>query len=76
MSSRTADPYLRAGNKRIPSADKDAMVAFCVMWALATVLSVVSHYDNMMLRTGLKYAVLNYATLGVSVALRDVLWWH
>ncbi len=69
MSSRTADPYLRAGNKRVPSADKDAMVAFCVMWALATVLSVVSHYDNMMLRTGLKYAVLNYATLGVSVAL-------
>lgn len=45
------------------------MVAFCVMWALATILSVVSHYDNIMLRTGLTYAALHYTILGVCVAL-------
>jgi len=66
MSSSAA---ARGGPARSLTADNDAMVAFCVMWALATILSVVSHYDNLMLRTGLKYAAVNYATLGVCVAL-------
>lgn len=73
MASQAAGPMAgyaqRAGDKHSITADKDAMVAFCVMWALAEMLSVVSHYDNMMLRTGLKYAALNYATLGVCLAL-------
>jgi len=59
----------RGGSARPITADNDAMVAFCVMWALATSLSVVSHYDNIMLRTGLTYAALHYTILGISVAL-------
>lgn len=47
----------------------DGLTSFSVMWAIALIFSVVSHYDNLTFGNGLRIAVLDYAVLGSSIAL-------
>ncbi len=55
-----ADPAGRAS---------DGLTTFAVMWAIALIFSVVSHYDNLILGNGIRIAVLEYAVLASSIAL-------
>lgn len=47
----------------------DGLTSFAVMWAIALIFSVVSHYDNLIGGNGIRIAVLEYAVLASSIAL-------
>lgn len=60
--------------RRLRSADadvraSDGLVTFAVMWAVALVFSVASHYENLILANGLRIALIEYAVLGCCVML-------
>lgn len=60
--------------RRLTLADADAsasdgLVTFSVMWAMALIFSVMSHYDNLILANGLKIAVLEYAVIAACFAV-------
>lgn len=47
----------------------DGLVAFAVMWAVALVFSVVSHYDNLSFGNGLAIAIIEYGVLALCLAV-------
>lgn len=60
--------------QRLTLADADAsasdgLITFSVMWAVALIFSVVSHYTDLILANGFKIAVLEYAVLAICAAV-------
>lgn len=47
----------------------DGLVTFSVMWALALIFSVVSHYDNLAFQNGRGIALIEYGVLALCVAM-------
>jgi hypothetical protein len=65
---------LRAAGQRLKSADagvevRDGLTSFSIMWAIALIFSVTSHYGNLTLANGYQLALLDYAVLACCVAL-------
>lgn len=47
----------------------DGLVTFSIMWALALIFSVASHYENLTLDNGLRIAVIEYGVIGICIAV-------
>lgn len=47
----------------------DGLVSFSVMWAVALIFSVMSHYSNLTVVNGYKIALIQYAVIGICVAV-------
>ncbi len=66
--------WLGPMRRRLTGADadvqaKDGLVTFSVIWALALVFSVVSHYDHLNLSKGIRIALIEYGVLALCVAV-------